>query len=145
MAVGFPKQLKILLNGHLIMLAGLLPVFTFHDYATYIQCRFVDRDMMMRYHHFLGIGHTYSNTFRPAYASPQSASAQDAIDEEMSHLCPTTQMQAGETEVLSDTDSINTIDNGWQGWDDEGEEDDDVMGGCESDGDLLDMDDMYGN
>jgi hypothetical protein len=115
--------------------------------VSHIQCRFVDRDMMMRYHHFLGIGHTYSKTFRP---SPHSASAQESAgtyegsrdqDQEMSDLPPTPQVQI---EELSDADSINTIDNGWREWDDGGDEGDDGSGN-DSDGDLLDMDDMYGS
>jgi hypothetical protein len=108
--------------------------------------------MMMRYHYFLGIGHTYSNTFRPTSTSPHSTSAQESIrtheddqdqDQEMSNHPPASQIQAGESEELSDADSINTIDNGWQGWDNEGEEEDE-MDGHESDVDVLDMDDMYG-
>ena len=111
----------------------------------------------MRYHHFLGIGHVYSNTARQAYAS-RSTSMQEAVgthkddcdqnqemyDREQDHgmgdLHPT---DSGEHQEFSDADSINTIDNGWWGWDDE-VEDDEGMDGCESDEDLLHMDDMYG-
>jgi hypothetical protein len=102
--------------------------------------------MMMRYHHFLGIGHAYSSASRPTCAPPHSASDQETVgaceddQHQISHPCPITQTLAGESEE-SDTDSINTIDNGWQGWD-EGDEEDD-LGGHESDEDLLDMDDMY--
>jgi hypothetical protein len=109
--------------------------------------------MVMRYHHFLGIGHTYSNAFRPNHSSPRSTPAQENIgthednqnqDQEMSDLLPVSLIRTGESEEFSDTDSINTIDNGWEGWDGEGEEDDDI-GGHESDVDLIDMDDMYGS
>jgi hypothetical protein len=103
--------------------------------------------MMMRYHHFIGIGHTYSSVFRPTHASPCSPSAQDIIevhsdeDQDMVDLPPA--IQVGESADLSDTDSVNTIDNGWQGWDDEFEDEDKDEEGHESDGELVDMDSMY--
>jgi hypothetical protein len=110
--------------------------------------------MVMKYHHFMGIGHTYSNAFRPASASTRSTSGQDNRmetpeddqdqDQEMNDLPPASQIQGGDSEELSDSDSMNTVDNGWWEWEDEGEEDDDDMDGHESDVDLLDMDDMYG-
>jgi hypothetical protein len=128
---------------------------TSRDYVSYIQYRFVDRDMMMRYHHFLGIGHTYSDAFRPTCPSPCSTSAHETIgtcvgnqdqDQEISDLPPASQRQTRESEDLSDADSINMIDNGWRGWDNgDGEDDGDDVGGHESNGDLLDMDNMYGS
>lgn len=36
------------------------------------QSRFVDRDMMMRYHWGLGIGHTYSHSTSPIRSNPDS-------------------------------------------------------------------------
>jgi hypothetical protein len=101
--------------------------------------------MMMRYHHFLGIGHTYSNAFRTTNASTSSQDTMETHndgqnqDQDVFDLPLATQAEFAD---LSDTDSINTVDNGWQGWD-EGEEDDNEEG-YESDGELLEMDNMYG-
>lgn len=62
-------------NRQVIARSTSLPPYTLHPSI----CRFVDRDMLMRYHWGLGIGHTYSH----AEVFDQQKSATQALDEDV--------------------------------------------------------------
>src|SRR5215471_17077723 len=149
MGVGFPIWPRIPKNGNAIMLGGMSMPFL-HPLRSYVsfQCSFVDRDMMMRYHHFMGIRHMYSNAFRSMADSLQAVIHADESspvhDPALDDTGPAVQVNV--LDCGSDTASINTIDNGWQGWDDEDDYGlDDHQSDHQSDEEALQMDDMYGD
>jgi hypothetical protein len=141
-ALGILNWQGTMVNGSIIMSAGLSIILMAYDNLSHIHYRFVDRDMMMRYHHFLGIGHVYSEQFIHE-TTGMNFEVQHEENEmgEMGGL--TSDAHSREENGCSDSDSINTVDGGWQCWDD-GEEDDDDTDGHESDGEIVEMDDMYG-
>ena len=53
---------------------GCLYSFVFRTPTQLMVTRFVDRDMLMRYHWGLGIGHSYTHTKRPSEVNPYSHS-----------------------------------------------------------------------
>ncbi|KAJ3531757.1 hypothetical protein NMY22_g8020 [Coprinellus aureogranulatus] len=65
---------------------GYSPLTKAHDdWVEYMVNRFVDRDMLMRYHWGLGIGHLYSHEDAPdAVRAPSSESEEDDADTEQS-------------------------------------------------------------
>lgn len=102
--------------------------------------RFLDRDMVMRYHWGLGVGHVYSHGRTAGRATaPSNPHDSDAAVEDVP---PNEPIVAEQLEVGSDIDDPEF---GFQNHDDDmGEDPQDFEDEFESDEGLIDLHDMYG-
>ena len=108
--------------------------------------RFVDRDMLMRYHWGLGVGHTYSHVLESSEHNDESITPQvlptqglhdDASDLVLSNVHAITEQDNFDDEFsLADRDEL-----GWESEDIDGDGPDDELG---SESDSM-MYEMYGS
>ncbi len=112
--------------------------------------RFVDRDMMVRYHCGLGIGHTYSHSHhQPSDQEPRSSTAgrsegqdPDSNSEIILNDINMEIVLPSDDEAQSESDSSGDDYDGWEDGEAEASED---PSDDDGDDELLAMDEMYGS
>ncbi|KAF6747597.1 hypothetical protein DFP72DRAFT_972254 [Ephemerocybe angulata] len=74
------------------------------DWNEYYVNRFVDRDMLMRYHWGLGVGHRYSHKDAPVKGTSEASSSADSDPSEIEEDVPVSDAQDPEPEDATDSD-----------------------------------------
>ena len=127
-------------------------MFLFHwDWLIKYETRFVDRDMVVRYHWGIGVGHTYSHQSLHDTRAQASPSSQDNVAEDQpSNDIDNTGGEAPEGENLSEGESPELLlevrdDDDWHHSDDGSQADPELETGNGGDVNCLDdlADDIY--